>query len=176
MATQQLTNLPTYSQLIFDAIESLNDKNGVNKTSISRYIEESYGNLPAAHTTLLSHHLNKLKATGQLVFYKNNYFKPDPNAPPRRGRGRPRKFKDSVAPKKDAVVSPPRPRGRPPKPTDPNAPTTETPAVSGRKRGRPPKEGGSVKKAELPVTESGERRGRGRPPKVKAAVATPVGA
>lgn len=151
-------------QLILAAIEAVDDKNGANKTTISKHIESIYGQLPAAHSTLLSHHLNRMKQSGELLLYKNNYIKPGPNAPPRRGRGRPPKAKTSPssAPAGDAVVSPARPRGRPPKVVDPDAPApaekTKSPSASGKKRGRPKK------------SESGGR-GRGRPPKEKTAPA-----
>lgn len=169
MATQESapvpTTLPQYPELIISAIEAVDDKNGANKTTISKHIESIYGQLPAAHSTLLSHHLNRMKQSGQLVLFKNNYLKPDPNAPPRRGRGRPPKAKTSPPP--DAVVSPPRPRGRPPKTVFPEAPVaaekTKSPSVSGRKRGRPKK------------SESGAK-GRGRPPKVKPDATAVVGA
>lgn len=172
-------NFATF-QLILAAIEAVNDKNGVNKSTISKHIEASYGNLPAAHSTLLSHHLNRMKASGQLVMLKNNYLKPDPNAPPRRGRGRPPKPKDPLA--TETVVSPPRPRGRPPKSRDPLAPVSSPsktkPPSSGRKRGRPPKmtktAAAEAPSRVAPTTATGAPRGRGRPPKVKAPVAAPV--
>ncbi|CAK9158192.1 unnamed protein product [Ilex paraguariensis] len=150
-------SLPHYPELIMAAIEALNDKNGSNKSSISKHIEGTYGTLPAAHSTLLSHHLNKMKASGQLVMVKNNYLKPDPNAPPRRGRGRPPKPKAALP--TDTVVSPPRPRGRPPKARDPLAPApppkmTATSSSSGRKRGRPPK-AAKASPAPPPVVEDG---------------------
>ncbi|GFQ03141.1 hmg-y-related protein b [Phtheirospermum japonicum] len=132
--------------------------------------------------TLLTHHLNKMKSAGQLAFLKNNYLKPDPNAPPRRGRGRPPKPKTDLPP--GAALSPPRPRGRPPKSTDPSdpqpptkpKPTSPTASVSGRKRGRPPKAATADLGVPLPSTSAGTPRGRGRPPKVKPAMAAPVGA
>ncbi|KAK8606667.1 hypothetical protein V6N13_052434 [Hibiscus sabdariffa] len=138
MATQELNNhhpLPSYPQLIINAIEELNNENGSNKTSISKYIESKYGDLPAAHSTLLSHHLNRMKESGELVFWKNNYMKADPNAPPRRGRGRPPKPKAPLPPG-TVVFSTGRPRGRPPK--DPNAPP-RPPNPNGKPRGRPRK-------------------------------------
>ncbi|KAH7516313.1 hypothetical protein FEM48_Zijuj10G0121900 [Ziziphus jujuba var. spinosa] len=161
--------------MIMTAIESLNDKNGSNKSAISKHIESTYGDLPAAHTTLLTHHLNRMKQNGELVLVKNNYMKPDPNAPPKRGRGRPPKPKVPLPP--GTVLSPPRPRGRPPKPIDPFAPTsiakkkTSSSSGSGRPRGRPPKK---VKTSSPAAAPDGVPRGRGRPPKVKPAVA-PVG-
>ncbi|KAK3020036.1 hypothetical protein RJ639_003286 [Escallonia herrerae] len=191
MASEDPTNppppvfpsLPQYPEMIYAAIEAVDEKNGASKTAIAKHIEATYGNLPAAHSTLLSHHLNKMKQGGQLVFYKNNYARPDPNAPPRRGRGRPPKPKDP-APPGAAVVSPPRPRGRPPKARDPLAaagpPVSPAKAsVSGRKRGRPPKAGKSTAEVTAKTTTAaggGAPRGRGRPPKVKPQVAAPVGA
>lgn len=168
-----------FLQMILAAIEALNESEGSNKTSIAQQIESTYGDLPPAHATLLAHHLNKMKQSGELVFVKNNYMKPDPTAPPKRGRGRPPKPKVPVPP--GAVVSsPPRPRGRPPKPRDPFFPlpiakSSTSSAGSGRPRGRPPKKAKTTPtstSAAAPV--SGAPRGRGRPPKVKPAVA-PVG-
>lgn len=157
--------------MIMSAIEALNEKNGSNKTSISKYIESKYGQLPSGHTTLLTHHLGRMKETGELVFWKNNYMKPDPNAPPRRGRGRPPKPKDPFAPA--VPVGPARPRGRPPK--DPNAPPKPIkPKVgngSGKPRGRPrkmAKPSGGMSGSTTTATVTGTGRGRGRPPKVKA--------
>ncbi|KAK4430321.1 HMG-Y-related protein A [Sesamum alatum] len=176
--------LPPYPEMILAAIEALNEENGSNKSSISKHIEATYGNLPPAHTTLLTHHLNKMKSAGQLLFLKNNYLKPDPNAPPRRGRGRPPKPKTPLPP--GTIPPPPRPRGRPPKSRDPTSPppppkpkaTSTTATVSGKKRGRPPKgaTAGAVTTPPPAAAAGGPPRGRGRPPKVKPAVAAPVGA
>ncbi|GAV58476.1 Linker_histone domain-containing protein [Cephalotus follicularis] len=181
----QPSPLPLYPEMITNAIEALNEKEGSNKSAISKQIETTHPDLPAAHSTLLSHHLNRMKQSGQLVMVKNNYMKPDPNAPPRRGRGRPPKPKDPAP--AGAVFSPPRPRGRPPKPRDPFAPPPppkpKTPSVgSGRPRGRPPKKakmgpGSAPVSTQTPGPSdpvTGAPRGRGRPPKVKPAVA-PVG-
>lgn len=137
--------------MILAAIESINEKNGATKLAISKYIEATFGILPTAHSTLLSLNLSKMKMSGQLIMVRNMYLKPDPNAPPRRGRGRPPKPKEPLPP--GAVVSPPRPRGRPPKNKDPLAPETSpkkviVPSLSGRKRGRPAKVKSSV---DLPV-------------------------
>ncbi|KAG6579257.1 HMG-Y-related protein A [Cucurbita argyrosperma subsp. argyrosperma] len=167
-------SLPHYPEMIMTAIEALNDKNGVSKTAITKQIESTYGDLPPAFTTLLAHHLDVMKQTGKLLFVKNNYMKPDPNAPPKRGRGRPPKPKVPLPP--GTVVPPPRPRGRPPKPKDPFAPISQpkkkTSTGSGRPRGRPPKSPKPAPTSAPPV--AGPPRGRGRPPKVKPAVA-PIG-
>ncbi|KAI4379080.1 hypothetical protein MLD38_005419 [Melastoma candidum] len=190
------STLPPYPELIIAAIDALNDPNGSNKTTISRHIESLYPNLPSSHATLLSHHLNRMKQDGDLVMLKNNYMRPDQDAPPKRGRGRPRKNVEPTAlPVQAAAPSSPRPRGRPPKSGDSEAQPKSKPVpnVSGKKRGRPRKEKADVSGGSEPVAEAeteaqapaavGEvggvvKRGRGRPPKAKtgAAAAVPVGA
>ncbi|GLT24858.1 hypothetical protein SLA2020_000250 [Shorea laevis] len=172
---QQQSALPDYTQLIMAAIEALNEPIGSSKAAISKHIESTLTDLPPAHPTLISVHLNKLRESGQLLLVKNNYMKPDPNAPPKRGRGRPPKPKQPLPP--GTVLPPPRPRGRPPKARDPFAPPPKpkTSAGTGRPRGRPPKKAKSGSAAAAaPPPVSGVKRGRGRPPKVKPAVA-PVG-
>ncbi|XP_030952876.1 HMG-Y-related protein A-like [Quercus lobata] len=174
-------SLPPYPEMIMDAIEALDEKNGSNKSAISRHIESTYGDLPAGHSALLTDHLNNMKDSGELVFYKNNYIKPDPNAPPRRGRGRPPKPKGLISQIFDS--GPARPRGRPPK--DPNAavlpkspkappklPKVKASSGSGKPRGRPRKMarpsgglGGTTATTEPTATTTGKPRGR--PPKVK---------
>ncbi|CAL5189865.1 unnamed protein product [Lathyrus oleraceus] len=188
MATREVNkplSLPPYPELILKAIDSLNEPNGSNKSAISNYIESVYGELPEGHSVVLLYHLNQMKESGDLVFAKNNYLRPDPNAPPKRGRGRPPKAKDPLASPPSGAVSTPRPRGRPPK--DPNAPPkTPKASGSGRPRGRPKKIARtedvdastpspvSVAAVNVDVvvpcvaavpTSSG--RPRGRPPKVK---------
>ncbi|EXB90895.1 HMG-Y-related protein A [Morus notabilis] len=164
-------SLPQYPEMIMAAIESLDEEGGSNKSSIAKHIEETCGNLPAAHTTLLAHHLNRMRQSGELVLVKNCYMKPDPNAPPRRGRGRPPKPKAPL-PTGSAVASP-RPRGRPPKPRDPFSPppSQKKSPGSGRPRGRPPKKAKTAPSA-ASAPSDGAPRGRGRPPKVKPAVAS----
>jgi len=141
MATKEVNkplSLPPYPEMILKAVDALNEPNGSNKSAIANYIESIYGELPEGHAVLLTYHLNQMKESGDLVFAKNNYSRPDPSAPPKRGRGRPPKAKDPLASPPSAVVSPPRPRGRPPK--DPNAgPKTPKTSGSGRPRGRPKK-------------------------------------
>ncbi|PSS21463.1 HMG-Y-related protein like [Actinidia chinensis var. chinensis] len=145
-------SLPPYPEMILEALDALKDKDGPNKSVISKYIESTYGDMPAGHSNLLSHHLNKMKEDGILVFLKNCYMRFDPNAPTRRGRGRPPKRKTPAAAEAaeevEVSASPARPRGRPRK--DPNAPPP------------PPKE---VKSGGVVGPKSG--RPRGRPPKVK---------
>ncbi|KAM7267361.1 hypothetical protein ACFE04_009527 [Oxalis oulophora] len=166
-------SLPPYPQMILCAIEELNETNGSNKTSISKYIEAKFGDLPPGHTSLVSNHLTRMKHTGELIFWKNNYYKPDMNAPQRRGRGRPPKPKDPSMPSAAAAAASVshsatgRPRGRPPK--DPDAPPKpKIPSATGTPRGRPRKmacpNGGISTGSGTSATGSG--RPRGRPPKM----------
>ncbi|KAF5735365.1 HMG-Y-related protein B-like [Tripterygium wilfordii] len=115
-----------------------------------------------------------MKQIGQLVMVKNNYMKPDPNEPPKRGRGRPPKPKGPLPP--GVELPPASPRSRPRKPRDPFAPAPPAKPKSsssgtGRPRGRPPKR---AKTAASAPDSGAVTRGRGRPPKVKPAV-EPVG-
>ncbi|RRT48641.1 hypothetical protein B296_00027758 [Ensete ventricosum] len=105
--------------MILDAISALNDKNGCNKSAISKYMEIKYSDLLPSHWSLLTAHLAGMKDSGSLLFIKNNYFMPGSDAPPKRGRGRPPKPKPVLPP--GTVLPPRRPRGRPSKPKDPLA-------------------------------------------------------
>lgn len=124
--------------MIMEALDALKQAEGANKSSISRYIESKYGEMPPGHAELLSHHLTRMKDSGELLFIKNNYLKSGPDAPLKRGRGRPPKPKETIP-------SPPKPRGRPRK--DPNEPP-------------------APKKLKPPSSISKPRKPRGRPKKV----------
>lgn len=196
MATEEAAKpspIPPYPEMILAAIEGLGDKNGSNKSAISKFIEEKYGELPPAHASLLTAHLARMKESGELIFLKNNYFRADaPDAPPKRGRGRPPKARDPNAPppppKSPAASSAGtgRGRGRPPKAKSPlDAAVKQATAGMPKARGRPPKkaktEDGAAaapkpKPAPAPApAPAGDgsapvKRGRGRPPKVRPAV------
>ncbi|CAI9276219.1 unnamed protein product [Lactuca saligna] len=148
MATEEDTNLPSlppYPQMIFEAIDALKQKEGSNKSSILNHIESTYGNLPSGGTALLTDNLKNLRDSGELVLLRNNYMRPDPNSPLKRGRGRPSKPKDPAALEKNPTAESgsevKRGRGRPKK--DPNAPLAakkvKISTGSGRPRGRPRK-------------------------------------
>ncbi|MFQ6637411.1 hypothetical protein Gotur_012704 [Gossypium turneri] len=144
--SQQSSSLPDYPQMILEAIEALNEKEGSSMSSIAKHIDSTHSDLPASHSTLLSHHLNQMKQMGQI-----------------RGRGRPPKPKVPLPP--GVVVPPPRPRGRPRKPKDLLAPPKSKSVSTGRPRGRPPKKA-KTGAATAPPPPPGVKRGRGRPPKV----------
>ncbi|GMH26832.1 hypothetical protein Nepgr_028675 [Nepenthes gracilis] len=105
-----------------------------------------------------------MKDSGELIFWKNNYRKPDPNFI-RRGRGRP--------PKTETLRSRPGPSTATARPKNQQVPSLG----SGRPRGRPRKTPrpafyGSNPEQDLgfPVLLKGHGspRPRGRPPKVKS--------
>ncbi|KAL0924658.1 hypothetical protein M5K25_005507 [Dendrobium thyrsiflorum] len=174
------TSHPSYPKFILAAIAAVGEKEGLNKSEISKYIETTYSeSLPEGHEAALSDALSKMKESGELLFVKNSYLKADPSSTPRRGRGRPPKPKQPLPP--GLSLPTPRPRGRPPKPKDPLAAALAK-AASGlpRPRGRPPKKHRpavasapktAVKSAGLKPAVAGVKRGRGRPPKVRAPVA-----
>ncbi|CAL9099696.1 HMG-Y-related protein A-like [Musa acuminata AAA Group] len=183
MATEEVSkppSHPTYPEMIMAAIEALDEKGGSNKSAIARHIASTYQDLSESHASLLTAHLARMKESGELLFVKNNYMRPGPDVPPKRGRGRPPKPKPELPPGETAAPRPPpRPRGRPPKPKDPVAAAVAK-ATSGmpRRRGRPPKKvarsaGTEAGSSTAPATAGGGvKRGRGRPPKVKPAVAS----
>ncbi|KAL6521337.1 hypothetical protein OROGR_017906 [Orobanche gracilis] len=136
--------LPSYPQMIMEAIDALKSPEGANKSSISDYIESNYGEIPADHSDLLTTHLTKMILSGELLLVNNNYLKQGSAnlPPPKRGRGRPPKPKDPHAPVR-AMPGPARPRGRPPSRNLNEPPTAKKPkpadGSSGRPRGRPRK-------------------------------------
>ncbi|KAF3433593.1 hypothetical protein FNV43_RR24695 [Rhamnella rubrinervis] len=157
MATgvRKFRSLLPYPQMILKAIEALKEEDGVNRSAISKYMESIYENLPAGHSKFLSDHLNRMKDCGQLVFWKNKYSKPNLNASPKRGRGRPRKSKHSN------VV--------------PISLKVKTLCGSKKRRGRPRKMARSMEGFGTSTLTSarkaiGSGRPRGRPPKVKPAL------
>lgn len=139
--------------MIFAAIDALKEKEGSSESSISNYIESTCEYLPDEHTNILTDMLNKLVDSGELVVLNNNYMRPDPTAPLKRGRG------------------------RPPKPKDPAVLESQSPAQTGseikRGRGRPKKDPNAppapkkVKVAAVPAAPSKTGRPRGRPRKVQ---------
>jgi hypothetical protein len=175
-------------QMILAAIEGLGDKNGSNKSAISKFIEDKYGDLPPAHASLLTAHLARMKESGELIFLKNNYFRADaPDAPPKRGRGRPPKARDPNAPppppKSPASAGTGRGRGRPPKAKSAlDAAVKQATAGMPKARGRPPKKAKTSEDGASPAPKpaptpapAGDgstpvKRGRGRPPKVRPVV------
>jgi len=64
--------------MILEAIDALDNDNGSNKTAISGYLKGKYGaRLPTDHTSLLTTNLGRMKSSGEIVFARNNYFRPD---------------------------------------------------------------------------------------------------
>ncbi|XP_076949794.1 uncharacterized protein LOC143622571 [Bidens hawaiensis] len=69
---------PPYPEMITATITALKDKDGSSRQAISKYIEKHFANLPPTHSTLLTHHLKRLKNLGQLVMVKHSYMIPPP--------------------------------------------------------------------------------------------------
>ncbi|KAI3776425.1 hypothetical protein L1987_46207 [Smallanthus sonchifolius] len=65
---------PPYAEMIIAAITALKDKDGSSRQAISKYIEKEFTNLPPTHSTLLTHHLKRLKNLGQIVLVKHSYM------------------------------------------------------------------------------------------------------
>ncbi|PKU68670.1 HMG-Y-related protein A [Dendrobium catenatum] len=161
---------PAYYEMILGAITELGEKDGSSKLAISKQIEATYGDrLPEDHSAVLSESLAKLKESGKLLFVNNNYLKPDTDAQPRRGRGRPPKPKPDVP--EGPELQSTKQRSLPAKENKPVS------ASSGKKRGRPPK-GSNTNGDSAPeiagITPTGPKRGRGRPPKVSSSTEVSV--
>ncbi|EHA8587332.1 HMG-Y-related protein A [Cocos nucifera] len=152
-ATGRYRQHPPYKEMILNAIGTLKERGGSSRRAISKFIGDTYSDLPPTHSALLGHHLRRLKNKGVLRMVKNSYklsatVKPvSPNASP---------------------APAPRPRGRPPKklPAPPpkqkpksKAKANAAPTLAKRKPGRPPKA------AKVAPAAAGEKRKRGRPPK-----------
>ncbi|KAF6150217.1 hypothetical protein GIB67_000091 [Kingdonia uniflora] len=105
MATEEVNKPPSsltpYSEMIIAAISTVGDQEGCTKSEISKYIELRLDDLPEGHSTLLSHHLNSMRESGEVVLVKNNYMVPNHSqgdyVAPKRGRGRPPKTKNLIA-------------------------------------------------------------------------------
>ncbi|KAK0604289.1 hypothetical protein LWI29_014190 [Acer saccharum] len=62
--------------MIYATITTLKKKNRSSKIAIGKHIEQSYSNLPANHSTLLTQHLQRLKNTEHLLMVKKSYKLP----------------------------------------------------------------------------------------------------
>lgn len=165
-------NHPPYAEMITTAIGALNERTGSSKKAIAKYIERTFGDLPPSHPALLTHHLKRLRSSGQVVMVKHSYMLP-------------RSGDDAHAlPLHPGPVSgPKRGRGRPPKPKIPVQPTSESvlvavglvdgPVVPKRGPGRPPKSGGV--RGPRPKSLDGPKRRPGRPPKAQLGGVIPGG-
>ncbi|GAB4840408.1 hypothetical protein Ancab_021176 [Ancistrocladus abbreviatus] len=65
---------PAYASMIYRAITDLNEEGGSSEESISEYILAKFEDLPWAHETYLSHHLNKLSVNGEIVCTSSNCY------------------------------------------------------------------------------------------------------
>ncbi|WOL13764.1 HMG-Y-related protein A [Canna indica] len=168
MASEEVSKPPShppYPEMIMAAIAELGEKDGSSRSAIAKYIAATYQDLPESHASLLTAHLASMKESGELLFIKNNYLRPGPDVPPKRGRGRPPKPKSEGDSAASEPPKSPRPRGRPPKPKFEGDAAASEPSESPRSRGRPPKPKFEGNAAASEPMES--PRSRGRPPKPK---------
>ncbi|KAJ8753667.1 hypothetical protein K2173_026343 [Erythroxylum novogranatense] len=126
-------SLPPYAEMIYAAITALKERDGSSKRAIAKYIEKAYTDLPPTHSTLLTHHLKRLKNSGLLVMVKKSYKLPrsdfsttsahdyvnstssttatnDPSYGQKRGRGRPPKPKLGSLPDSNGQSIPQQPQ------------------------------------------------------------------
>ncbi|XP_031256790.1 transcription factor SPT20 homolog isoform X1 [Pistacia vera] len=65
---------PPYAYMIQRAISELNELGGSSEVTISKFIEAEYEDLPFAHASLLTHHLQKLVKKGDIVCTSGNCY------------------------------------------------------------------------------------------------------
>ncbi|KAJ0077845.1 hypothetical protein Patl1_37061 [Pistacia atlantica] len=65
---------PPYAYMIQRAISELNELGGSSEETISKFIEAEYEDLPFAHASLLTHHLQKLVKKGDIVCTSGNCY------------------------------------------------------------------------------------------------------
>ncbi|XP_010673842.2 HMG-Y-related protein A [Beta vulgaris subsp. vulgaris] len=165
-------SFPDYPQMIMGAIEELNEKEGSSKEAIIEFIESNYSDLPPSHATHVSHTLEKLKQTGQLLMLKDDTYilKPhhddDVDVDDDGHDGEDDDDDVEVGPTNNNGLSLPmkRGRGRPPKPKVALPPGVVPPPA--RPRGRPPKaRDDSLGPSARPIKAVSSGRPRGRPKK-----------
>ncbi|KAK9742857.1 hypothetical protein RND81_03G200900 [Saponaria officinalis] len=121
---QPLASHPSYTEMIMAAIMHDNSQGkvgGSSKRAIAKYIDRVYTELPPTHSALLTHHLMRLKASGQLVMVGKSYqlpgFRsvPSPHAHQTRAQAQTREVLSSGSGGVNGVSLGKRPRGRLPK-------------------------------------------------------------
>ncbi|CAA3020731.1 histone H1-I-like [Olea europaea subsp. europaea] len=74
LSQSQTPDHPPYAAMIERALQELNEKWGSSEDSMSKFIKKEYKNLPWAHSTLLKHHLGKLRESGEVVTRGQRYM------------------------------------------------------------------------------------------------------
>lgn len=177
--------------MIYSAIAALKEKDGSSKRAIAKYIERVYSDLPPTHSTLLTHHLQRLKTTGRIVMVKKSYKLPNSSASasgtaaavaPRSDMPNNTSTHQQVLPATAAAAAsssgPKRGRGRPPKPKPdfqlpsqpndmPNVESGSQPVLAalGLVQDADPAKGSPVPPPKTLSVEGGSAKRRGRPPK-----------
>lgn len=171
-AASDLAVLPSYPEMIVEAIASLREPNGSSQAAIARRIEAAHGaggDLPPSHPALVAAHLSRMSAAAELVAVAGGKYALPP--PPSRSPVEEEDMEAEVEEEEeedssdDAPLPPPPPakrgRGRPPK-VRPQGYPGGPPATIGA----PPSDGLAIAVATAP-------RRRGRPPKPRDPDAPP---
>ncbi|XP_047088411.1 HMG-Y-related protein A-like [Lolium rigidum] len=177
-ASSHLVVLPSYPQMIVEAIASLREDNGSSQAAIARRIEAAHGaagDLPPSHPALVAAHLSRMAAAAELVALAGGkYALPTPPSRcPAVEQPDAEELDDDDSPDDDspdhAPLPPPpakRGRGRPPKVRPPGFPIS---APAGTPIGAPTSTNGLPVPAAAPAAP----RRRGRPPKPRDPLAPP---
>ncbi|KQK13615.1 HMG-Y-related protein A [Brachypodium distachyon] len=167
-APSDLAVLPSYPEMIVEAIASLAEDNGSSQAAIARRIEAARGaagELPPSHPALVAAHLSRMSATDRLVAVAGGKYALPPPPVGRPVEAEEEEEEDDDGSPDDAPPPPPpkRGRGRPPKVRPPPGYPGGPPAAIGA-----PSDGLAV----APATPAAPRR-RGRPPKPRDPHAPP---
>ncbi|KAF7052324.1 hypothetical protein CFC21_060438 [Triticum aestivum] len=179
-AASDLAVLPSYPEMIVEAIASLREPNGSSQAAIARRIEAARGagvDLPPSHPALVAAHLSRMSAAAELVAVAGGKYALPPPPPPSRspveeddmepeGEEEDDDESSDDAPLPLPLPPPPpakRGRGRPPKVRPPGYYPGGPPAAIGA----PPSDGLAV------VAVATAPRRRGRPPKPRDPDAPP---
>lgn len=175
-----LVVLPSYPQMIVEAIASLREDNGSSQAAIARRIEAAHGaagDLPPSHPALVAAHLSRMSAAAELVAVAGGKYALPPPPPPSSRHPVEEEDEDEAdddddSSPDDAPLPPPPPppakrgRGRPPKVRPPGFPAG-APATA---IGAPPINGDGLP---VPAAAPAAPRRRGRPPKPRDPHAPP---
>ncbi|CAM0875185.1 unnamed protein product [Alopecurus aequalis] len=178
-APSDLVVLPSYPQMIVEAIASLREDNGSSQAAIARRIEAAHGaagGLPPSHHALVAAHLSRMSSAAELVAVAGGKYALPPQ--PTRCPVEEEELEDEVeyddddSPDDAPLPLPPPPpvkrgRGRPPKVRSPGFPGCAPPAST--TIGAPISGDGLPVPAAAPAAP----RRRGRPPKPRDPHAPP---
>ncbi|KAM0825839.1 hypothetical protein ACQ4PT_069279 [Festuca glaucescens] len=181
-ASSDLVVLPSYPQMIVEAIASLREDNGSSQAAIARRIEAAHGaggGLPPSHPALVAAHLSRMAAAAELVAVAGGKYalpQPPSRCPVVEEAEAAEEVDDEAEYDDDSPDDAPPPpppqlppakrgRGRPPKVRPPGFPVVAPAAPIGA-----PSNGNGLS---VPAAAPAAPRRRGRPPKPRDPLAPP---